>query len=372
LKVVLKRQRVEVMHVIPGGSENKLLKNILANPTFPSGVVSLNRSDHDMEEWCKKNQLLYFNLSIHSKNLVLNSLKMLRLILLIRPKVIFFHGFIPSLIGAIVYPVCGISIKIVPVRHHNLVHHLQRHRNAIYADKFINKLSSHIVAVSDSVKQAMIDEGCDPKKVTVVTNAMSFENKIWKSTKRKVAESPRLLAIGRIDWQKNYFSLLNMIAIFKHDYPAVKLTILGAGDKNLLIQLEQHCLMLNITKNVEWAGWDAATFERFSESDILVHAAVDEACPLVLIEGLILGIPIASTQEGGSKDVLKNYYLPFNTEDPVAFSNRISSLIKNWENSISYAASISNTAKEEFNILTLGQRYEDVVSNLIYGASHEN
>jgi glycosyltransferase involved in cell wall biosynthesis len=218
----------------------------------------------------------------------------------------------------------------------------------------------------------MIEEGCCPNKITVITNAMSFEGRFWTTTKKKLDQSPRLLAIGRIDWEKNYFALLNMIAILKNDHPRVKLTILGAGDDALLAQLKQYCLHLNILENVEWAGWNASTFERFSESDILVHAALDEACPLVLIEGLILGIPIVSTQQGGSSDVLKNYYVPCNTADPIEFSNRISSLLLDWEKTVSYAASIRDAAKEEFNLYTLGRRYEDVVSNLINGAYNEN
>jgi glycosyltransferase involved in cell wall biosynthesis len=216
----------------------------------------------------------------------------------------------------------------------------------------------------------MISEGCSPKKITVIHNAMTFENRNWESTRKPSCDSPRLLAIGRIDWQKNYYAILEMLQTLKLRYADVKLTVLGSGDPSLLLLLKEHAVKLQISKNIDWVGWEQDTFKRFGENDFLVHAALDEACPLVLIEGLILGIPIVSTQAGGSNDVLADFYEPCNTEKPIEFSNRICELWEDWNTTIANAALIRTLAKKEFNVPTLGKNYEDLVLKLAGGKSH--
>jgi glycosyltransferase involved in cell wall biosynthesis len=370
LKVVLKRQGAKVLHVVPGGSENKLLKNILNDPKHSSGVISLYGPDQNTADWCEEMGFHYLNLHLNAKNIFTKSLRILWQIYSVKPKLVFFHGFIPSFIGAILFPLCLMTTKIVPVRHHNLVHHLQSNRKAILVDRLVNNFSSHIVAVSNSVRQTMISEGCSPKKITVIHNAMTFENRNWESTRKPSCDSPRLLAIGRIDWQKNYYAILEMLQTLKLRYADVKLTVLGSGDPSLLLLLKEHAVKLQISKNIDWVGWEQDTFKRFGENDFLVHAALDEACPLVLIEGLILGIPIVSTQAGGSNDVLADFYEPCNTEKPIEFSNRICELWEDWNTTIANAALIRTLAKKEFNVPTLGKNYEDLVLKLAGGKSH--
>jgi len=366
----LKRQGAKVLHVVPGGSENKLLKNILNDPKHSSGVISLYGPDQNTADWCEEMGFHYLNLHLNAKNIFTKFLRILWQIYSVKPKLVFFHGFIPSFIGAMLFPLCLMTTKIVPVRHHNLVHHLQSNRKAILVDKFVNNFSSHIVAVSNSVRQTMISEGCSPKKITVIHNAMTFENRNWESTRKPSCDSPRLLAIGRIDWQKNYYAILEMLQTLKLRYADVKLTVLGSGDPSLLLLLKEDAVKLQISKNIDWVGWEQDTFKRFGENDFLVHAALDEACPLVLIEGLILGIPIVSTQAGGSSDVLADFYEPCNTEKPIEFSNRICELWEDWNTTIANAALIRTLAKKEFNVPTLGKNYEDLVLKLAGGKSH--
>jgi glycosyltransferase involved in cell wall biosynthesis len=87
--------------------------------------------------------------------------------------------------------------------------------------------------------------------------------------------------------------------------------------------------MLGLEDYVRWEGWQANTEKWLAESDILLHTAVDEACPLVLIEALLAGIPVVTSEAGGSSEVISGFTTGCRADDVEAYVDQILCI---WEN----------------------------------------
>ena len=59
------------------------------------------------------------------------------------------------------------------------------------------------------------------------------------------------------------------------------------------------------------------------KSDNFLHTAVDEACPLVLIEALLAGIPVISSTAGGSAEVIRGFGKGCGAYDVSAYVNEV-------------------------------------------------
>lgn len=359
------RERV-IVHVIPGGSENRLLQNILLNSTENSSVISLSWPDQYIEDWARSQNIPYWNLyqELSLRNpfkMILAAIKMYRLFKEVNPTHVYFHSFMPSLLSTLIFLFRKKTI-FIPVRHHNLVHHILRKLLYIHLDRLIGKFSDALVAVSDSVKKTMGTEGTTLIKVHVIFNAMSFE----KYSRIKIFDrnAPKLLAIGRIDWQKNYPDLIQMVYLVKENYPKVILQILGEGDPKLKSELVEQISQLGLEENISFLGWRQNVSEFFAEADLFVHSALDEACPLVLLEALAAEIPIVSTGNGGCKDVLDGFYESVDTNASRVFAAAVINALNENQELNRRAKGIKLLAMEKFNVAKMSRDYVDLTARL--------
>ncbi|CAN2225738.1 RfaG Glycosyltransferase [Candidatus Nanopelagicaceae bacterium] len=361
----MKRERV-IVHVVPGGSENRLLQNIFFNSPENSNIISLSWPDKYIGDWTSSQNIPYWNLNQELSlrkplNLIVIAIRMQQLFKEINPTHVYFHSFMPSLLSALIFPFRK-ETQFIPVRHHNLVHHILRKSLYIRLDRFIGKFSDAVVAVSDSVKETIGIDGTPLTKVHVIFNAMSFER--YSRNKVLDKDAPKLLAIGRIDWQKNYPDMIHMLSLVKDKYPGVTLQILGDGDSKLKGKLLEQVSQLGLEENISFLGWRENVSEFFADADLFVHSALDEACPLVLLEALAAEIPIVSTGNGGCKDVLDGFYESVDTSSRQVFAAAVINGIEQNEELNRRAKEIKRPAMEKFNVAKMSRDYVDLTLKL--------
>ena len=350
--------QLETIHVVPGGQRNKLLEGILGNEFVKHGVVSIYAPDDDLSTFCRNRLIPFQNLGFIKKNSVRQALELYVFIRKVRPKSVYLHSFYPSAMGLVL---CFFQRKVipVPVRHHNQVFHLSRNRKGVYVDKVVNFVSPHIVAVSDSVKSTMIKEGCSAKKIHVIKNGMNTPARAYDQKSSPSDEFQlKILAIGRIDWQKNYETMLLVAAELKRRGLNFSLSILGTGGEAYSSKLFEMSKTLDLDGQVKWLGWQKSIEYWFSQSDIFLHTAVDEACPLVIIEALLYGIPIVTSEAGGSGEVISGFYTGCKGGDIDAFTEKIiSTWGKIYEKEFS-AQTFMPIAQKKFGADTMRREYE--------------
>jgi 1,2-diacylglycerol 3-alpha-glucosyltransferase len=119
-------------------------------------------------------------------------------------------------------------------------------------------------------------------------------------------DKPLLLFVGRVAHEKNIGFLLRVIDRVRCDIPEALLLVAGEGPARADLEHEAH--KLNLGANVRFIGY----LDRHTElnncycaADIFVFSSRTETQGLVLLEAMAQGVPVVSTAEMGTKDVLR-------------------------------------------------------------------
>lgn len=115
---------------------------------------------------------------------------------------------------------------------------------------------------------------------------------------------PIVLAVGRLERQKDYPTLLRAFAKLRSQRP-VRLVILGQG--RLRAELEEMTESLGLERDVSLAGFARNSPAFMSRADLFVMSSEWEGLPNALIEALACGCPVVSTDcPSGPREILED------------------------------------------------------------------
>ncbi len=117
---------------------------------------------------------------------------------------------------------------------------------------------------------------------------------------------PVLLFVGRVAHEKNIGFLLKVLARVRVAIPDVLFVIAGEGPARL--SLEQEVKERGLSDNVMFIGYLDRNTELnscYRSADIFIFSSRTETQGLVLLEAMAQGVPVVSTAELGTRDVLK-------------------------------------------------------------------
>lgn len=359
------KDRLDAIHVTPGDAKNKVVEEIVTSKLVKYGVLAIYSKDRSMREHCQKVGIPFYCLGFVNHQLFRQYLSLMLFLLIHRPRTIYLHSYYPSMLGAGLFFLRPFT-KIISVRHHNAVHLLTGNRRAAFIDKLIGMFTYGTIAVSKTVRDTMIQQGCNPSKINVIHNGIRLRlNKDLSDTNSSNQSTLRLLAAGRLDWQKNYESMLMVASQLKAKKVSFVLNIIGRGEIEYSSHLFGLTKSLGLEKEVHWCGWQDDIEYWFSRSDILIHTALDEACPLVLIEALMFGLPVISSDAGGSFEITSNFA---QTCGPNDIECLVNNLILTWDQIVERrAVSLSqvNAVTEKFGVEKMCQAYSASVVSIL-------
>lgn len=165
-------------------------------------------------------------------------------------------------------------------------------------------LSNGIIAVSNAVKNDLINLGCDNKKITVIYNPISLSqlNKkinvdhFWGQNSKY-----RILTIGSLKYEKDFISLLRAFALIRNKED-IKLAILGEGEEEYLIKKE--ITNLGLDDKVILPGFREDLNKWYSSANLFVMTSIHEGFGNVLADALSYGLQSISTESGGPDEIL--------------------------------------------------------------------
>lgn len=292
---------------------------VLATPTSPAGLAAFRRE--------------------------LRSLK---------PDAVEFHAFGPSVLGYQLSHLMRHRPAFLSVRHHNLNHYLQKRPRAVLADRRISRGLDHHVAVSRGVRDTMLAEGAAWESVSVVPNALPFPAISHDHEGVGAGKGTRLLAVGRLDWQKDYPTLLRAISTIERSGMKFTLDIAGTGNAHEQDALASLIHTLGLHEAVSLLGFREDIPELMSRADLLVHTARDEACPLVIIEALQIGLPIVATSASGTRELLQGVYSMSEPGDVDGLARNLTAAVAGLEELHRRGHGLRDAARKAFDPSALG------------------
>lgn len=172
--------------------------------------------------------------------------------------------------------------------------------------KFIFGDIDLIYVVSNQIKTYLVEIGINRDKVYVITSGILFD-KIPKKNFEK--NNHKLITVGRLVPYKAFNILIESMQYIDKKYT---LTIVGEGkEHNALATLAKN---LNLEDRVILVGEKTREeiYALLIRHDIFVLSSVklkgqEEGTPTAMMEAMGAGLPIISTDTGGTKDLLQGY-----------------------------------------------------------------
>lgn len=150
--------------------------------------------------------------------------------------------------------------------------------------------------------------------------------------KPKYNTNHNLISVGRLEHEKGFSDLIDIIDMVRKKIPDIKLNLIGDG--SLKEELSNKIKNLNLNDNIIMHGFlNHEKIEKIMlESSLYVMSSLSESFGLVLIEAMSYGVPcIAFSSASGAKEVIENKELLIENRDKDDYANLVIRLINDKE-----------------------------------------
>lgn len=206
-------------------------------------------------------------------------------------------------------------------------------------ERWLSRLTHHVVAVSKHVHQVMVREiGISRMRVKLIHNGVNTArfapNAVTRSvTREALALGDDDIAIGiiaRLAPVKNHAHLLRAFAsLLNTGHTRAKLLVIGDGPERQ--KLEALAAQLGIAASTRFLGERRDTEALLNALDIYALSSLSEGMNLTLLEAMSTGLPIVATAVGGNGEIVKDGSTGFLVSliDLDAMSSRLKQLMDN-------------------------------------------
>lgn len=165
-----------------------------------------------------------------------------------------------------------------------------------YADK--------VITLFEGNAQTEISLGCDPKKISIITNGVKLENFLSITHEADPDGYFVLGAVVRVVPIKDILTMIRAFSVVKQRIPKSKLYIMGpyVEDPEYYEECQQLVKSLQV-EDVIFTG-TVNVREYLGKMDLLLLSSISEGQPLALLEGFAAGVPMVTTDVGCCREVV--------------------------------------------------------------------
>ena len=305
-----------IIYNIDKASEFEWVVECINKDKYIVDFISINSSENtSLREFCLKNNTRFYHVPYSGKKDLPSALwKIIILLRKNRPDIVHAHLFEGGLIGITAAFIAGIPKRIY-TRHYATQHH-EYAASGVKYDKLINRLSTDIIAISENVKDVLINmEGCPFKKIHLIHHGFPLENFSDVSIDRIDAVKKKYdihtrPVIGVVSRYLHLKGIQYIIPAFKNlliKYPSAVLVLANAKGE---YKSEIHKLLQEIPKGsfreIAFESDNAALFKCF---DVFIHVPINkriEAFGQIYVEALAAEIPSIFTLSGVASEFIEN------------------------------------------------------------------
>ncbi|MEX0569208.1 MAG: glycosyltransferase family 4 protein [Candidatus Njordarchaeota archaeon] len=183
-----------------------------------------------------------------------------------------------------------------------------------------------VVANSQGLRELALKTNPN-QKIEVIYNGVDTQK--FRPASQKNRDKIRILSVARLIERKGLNYLIEAIPSIIENQNNVEVLIVGEG--NLHRELQRKCSGLGIQKYVKFLGGvnndDLPSI--YSNSDIFVLPSLNEGMSNTILEAMASGLPIITTDTGGSKELIDKNGIIIPIMDSKAISDAIMTLISN-------------------------------------------
>jgi len=166
--------------------------------------------------------------------------------------------------------------------------------------KLLYKNADKVITVSKTLAQSLGDHFNVPSnKIQTIYNLYDHTRIVNLSKKDIPPEyediflSPVLINVGSLCYQKGQANLIHAFARAKKHLGNLQLIIIGSGE--LRVELEEVARSLGVAQYVHLIGFEKNPYKYLAQSNVFVLTSQFEGFPNALVEAMICGLPVVST-----------------------------------------------------------------------------
>lgn len=205
----------------------------------------------------------------------------------------------------------GYVKRVVTTVWENIPHNNEGIRGRMRYKKQAREEVDHFVAVTKVAKQALVAEGTDPKKISVIAPGIDtrkfFPEKGHFEKLGKKKKEITILFVGRLEEYKGVMDILEAAVLLEHDQSLksyiINYIFVGTGSKKE--QMKQFAKVYDLENQIMYMTAEYVSIpEVYTMADIFVAPSKNdtywkEQYGMMLLEAQASGLPIVTTKSGG-------------------------------------------------------------------------
>ncbi|MFG0333776.1 MAG: glycosyltransferase [Maioricimonas sp. JB049] len=228
----------------------------------------------------------------------------------------------------------------------------------VWIDFAMGGLTDHFIAVSDSLRDELIERGTPPNQVTAIPHGLDVDDLAASDEEIAAARAtfdlppgrPLVGIVGRLTWVKNHELFLRAARRVTDAAPETLFVIVGDGP--LRSELERTVATLDLGRNVRFTGWVERVAPLLHALDIMVLASHSEGFGYSVIEGMATACVPVATRIGEMPRIIDEHrtgrIVPPGDAD--AMTDTLLELIRSPEQRTALAAAARRDVLERFSV----------------------
>lgn len=219
---------------------------------------------------------------------------------------------------------------------------LRRHVGSFFVRWFLYRVMGAVAAVNyhfaDQVSPVCTDNtrwekwwGVSPDRIRVIYNGA--DPGLFRPGKRREGGRPLVASVGLIFPLKGQLDLIDAAALVRREIPDVEFRVYGSpSDQSYYEQCRQRVLTNHLEDAFCFAGATDEPWRVYQDADVIALSSISDAFPYTVIEAMLCGAAIVSTDVGGVGEALGEAGILVRPRRPAELARAIVSLLKTpWE-----------------------------------------
>jgi len=166
-----------------------------------------------------------------------------------------------------------------------------------------------IIWVSDSAKKEYAFKRFVDRKSVILYNIINIDALYDKMSLDPNTYNFDIVYLGRLSEPKDPSRLLDVLQLVVQMKPDARIAIIGTGELEESVHAKARTLQL--MGNIQFLGFRGNPYKILRDAKVMIMTSKWEGTPMCVLESLALGVPVVSTPTDGLKDLIKNGYNGF-------------------------------------------------------------
>jgi glycosyltransferase involved in cell wall biosynthesis len=289
------------------------------------------------------------------------------------------HLFDGAAVGIPAARMARVPLLIV-TRHHCDEHWLLSRPLHVRIDRAMTRLADRVIVPSAAVRELMVArEHSDASRIEIIHHGLDIDEFTPEIGARQrirgefgLGNSFVVGSVGRLVPGKGLNDLFAAASLLRPTVDRLRILILGDHpDHTNRLAIVHDAERLGLGDDVIFAGHRSDVAACMQAMDVLAHASLSEALPLVLIEAMAVGLPVVASDVGGVPEIVQanRTGLLVPPHDPTALANAITTLYRDSELRRRYSAEARLVARERFTAERMVREHLDCYAGWLDGGS---